>query len=73
MFFYELFIGLPVGATLNQELLSIYVKKAKWQTELTGRLADRFGKRPQNPLLRGVIGAISLPNDFLNTVFGRGS
>lgn len=45
MFFYELFIGLPVRATLNQELLSIYVKKAKWQTELSGRLADRFGSR----------------------------
>ena len=45
MFFYELFIGLPVRATLNQELLSIYVKKAKWQTELTGRLTDRFGSR----------------------------
>ena len=29
MFFYELFIGLPLRATLNQELLSIYVKKAK--------------------------------------------
>ena len=40
-----LFIGLPVRATLNQELLSIYVKKAKWRTELSGRLANRFGSR----------------------------
>ena len=49
-------------------------KGKTWRTQLSGRPANRFGSRlettTQNPLLGGVIGAISLPNDFLNTVFG---
>ena len=38
---------------------------------ISGRLANRFGIsfRKNTKLLLGVIGPISMPNDYLNTVF----
>ena len=41
----------------------------------SGRLANRFGSRfnTNTKLLRGVIGPISAPHDYRNTVFGWGS
>ena len=42
---------------------------------ISGRLANRFGSRfnTNTKLLRGVIGPISAPHDYRNTVFGWGS
>ena len=42
---------------------------------ISGRLANRFGSRfnTNTKLLRGVIGPISAPYDYRNTVFGWGS
>ena len=38
---------------------------------ISGRLANRFGSPfgTNTKLLRGVIGSVSTPNDYLNTVF----
>ena len=45
--------------------------KGRFLRAISGRLANRFGSRFwKNPkLLRGVLGPISTPNDYLNTVF----
>ena len=95
----SIIIGLPVRATPNQNLSSIYVQKRQnggrnfqralrvpfipssmgrfcgwgWRGQvISGRLANSFesGFEKDKKLLRGVIGHISAPNDYLNTVFG---
>ena len=47
------------------------LQRSRFLRAISGRLANRFGSRFwKNPkLLRGVIGPISTPNDYLNTVF----
>ena len=84
------FIGLPVRATLNQEIPLVHVEKrpngrngisrklfmslfpwGRFLRLISGRLANRLGSRfgTNTKLFCGVIGPISAPNYYLNTVF----
>ena len=61
------------GGRLSQNALGVPLplQRSRFLRAILGRLANRFGSRFwKNPkLLRGVIGPISTPNDYLNTVF----
>ena len=61
------------GGRLSQKALGVPLplQRSRFLRAISGRLANRFGSRFwKNPkLLRGVIGPISTPNDYLNTVF----
>lgn len=74
MFFYDTFYWAALKGNAQSRITFHLCQKGKtWRTQLSAfRRTDLEAdlKRPQNPLLGGVIGAISLPNDFLNTVFG---
>ena len=61
------------GGRLSQKALAVPLplQRSRFLRAISGRLANRFESRFwKNPkLLRGVIGPISTPNDYLNTVF----
>ena len=61
------------GGRLSQKALAVPLplQRSRFLRAISGRLGNRFESRFwKNPkLLRGVIGPISTPNDYLNTVF----